>query len=430
LIKLNCDFLKNFISQHEYDLISLQVKAAHELLNKDKNYTGWLNLPEDFNKQEEIKKILKVSEKIQDNSDILIVIGIGGSYLGAKAGIDFLKSANYNNLKKKTPDIYFVGNNLSSLYIKEILNLCENKNVSLNVISKSGNTLEPALNFRIFKEFLENKYGLKESRDRIFCTTSKSHGSLRKLADLKKYTTFTIPEDIGGRFSVLTSVGLLPMAVAGIDILKILSGAEKARKNFLNFNNNLKENICYKYAAIRNILYKKNKIIEIIASFEPRFFTFNEWFKQLFGESEGKDNKGIFPASAIFTTDLHSLGQLIQSGSRNIFETVIQVENYKENQDIIIKENSENLDNLNFLNNKKMSYINNIALKGTVSAHSEGGVPVIVLKIPEISEETLGHLFYFFEKACAISSYLLGVNPFDQPGVEKYKKNIFSLLDF
>ena len=426
-IKLNTEYFSSFIKDQEYYAIEPQVNLAHDLLHNKTglgdNFTGWLTLPTDYNR-EEFDKIKMISQKIISNTDIFIVIGVGGSYLGARAAIELIKSQYYNDLPKKTPDIYFVGNSLSSTALYNILKICDGKDVSVNVISKSGTTIEPAIAFRVLKNFLEKKYGKKEARNRIFCTTDRQKGSLKVIADEEGYETFVIPDNIGGRFSVLTAVGLLPMAVAGINIDKLILGAKLAQDSL--FCNDLNENDCYKYAAVRNILYRKGKCIEIFASYEPDFLMLNEWLKQLFGESEGKNNKGIFPASAIFSTDLHSIGQYIQCGMRNLFETVIYVE--KPQEDVIVEEFSRNEDGLNFLTGKSLSFVNEKAFLGTVLAHTDGYVPNVVLKMPEVNPFELGYLFYFFEKACAISSYILGVNPFDQPGVEKYKNNMLAFL--
>lgn len=426
-VNLDTRYLSKFIKPFELDQISPFVKTAHDILHSGKGagseFTGWLNLPQNYDKFE-FEEIKAAAEKIRKNSDILLVIGIGGSYLGARAVIEFLKSNNYNALPKSTPDIYFVGNNMSTTYINDILRICENKEVSINVISKSGTTTEPAIAFRIFRKFLEDKYGKDKAKERIFCTTDKSKGALKKLADKEGYKTFTVPDDIGGRYSVLTAVGLLPIAVAGINIDKLMYGAKLAQSELSN--ENLDENDCYKYAAIRHILYNKGKEIEVLESYEPSFMMFSEWYKQLFGESEGKDQKGILPISLTLSTDLHSMGQFIQSGRRNMFETVLLVES--QDNDIVIGEENGNADSLNYLSGKTVSFINRQAALGTILAHTDGDVPNVVLKIKERSEEELGYLIYFFEKACAISGYMLGVNPFDQPGVENYKKNMFALL--
>lgn len=398
----------------------------HEKANDPKEFLGWMELPTKYDKKE-FEKIKKSAKKIQENSDILVVIGIGGSYLGARTVIDALTHTFYNYLPKeqrKTPQILYVGNNLNPNYINDIIDLIGNRDFSINVISKSGTTTEPAIAFRIFREILENKYGLKEAQKRIYVTTDKKKGALKQLADTEKYTTFVIPDNIGGRYSVLTAVGLLPIAVAGIDITKLMNGARFAQEKYVD--KSLKYNDCYKYAVIRNLLYKDNKNIEILVSYEPKLHYMIEWWKQLFGESEGKDKKGIFPTGAEFTTDLHSLGQYIQEGRRNLFETVINIE--KSQNDIEIKKDGDNLDGLNYLAGKNLDYVNKKAMEGTINAHVEGGVPNIVINMSELNEENLGHLIYFFELAVAMSGNLIGVNPFNQPGVEKYKTNMFKLL--
>ena len=351
------------------------------------------------------------------------MIGIGGSYLGARAAIEFLKSPFYNNLKKDTPDIYYVGNNINPTYLNEVISICEGRDFSVNVISKSGTTTEPALAFRVFKQLVEKKYGKDGAKDHIFATTDKAKGTLKSLSDTEGYETFVVPDDVGGRYSVLTAVGLLPIAVAGCDIEALMAGAAEAQKELTaDFDNN----DCYKYAALRNILYRKGKNVEMLVSYEPSFVTMAEWYKQLFGESEGKDNKGIFPSSAVFSTDLHSMGQYIQEGSRILFETVVDIK--KPKQDFYLEPDAKNLDGLNFLTNQNMSVVNRKALEGVVLAHTDGGVPNMILEVEDVSEKSLGYLIYFFEKACAVSGYLLGVNPFNQPGVESYKKNMFALL--
>ena len=426
-LKLIDKYLENFIDVNEYDAIEPQVKIAHDMLSNGlglgSNFIGWLNLPTNYDKEEFIR-IKRAAEKIKSNTDVFIVIGIGGSYLGARAAIEFLKSPNYNSLRKDTPDIYFIGNSISSTALSELLEICEGKDISINMISKSGTTTEPAIAFRVFKNLLEKKYGKDVARQRIYCTTDKSKGTLKKLADKEDYEIFVVPDDIGGRFSVLTAVGLLPIAVSGANIDLLMSGAQKAQSDFKNLN--LYENDCYKYAAIRNILYRKGKSIETLVSYEPYFSMMCEWWKQLYGESEGKNQKGLFPTSVIFSTDLHSMGQFIQDGSRVIFETVVVID--KPKKDIVIEYDDDNVDGLNFLANKSMAYINEKAFEGTVLAHTDGMVPNIILRVPEASEGELGYLIYFFEKACAISGYLLGVNPFNQPGVESYKKKMFALL--
>lgn len=420
-------YLEKFIKDHEYKAAKPKVLAAHNMLNSGtgfgSEFTGWLNLPFNYDK-DEFSRIKKAAQKICSNSDILVVIGIGGSYLGARAAIEFLKSQNYNALSKNTPDIYFVGNNISSDHLAEILEICEGKDISINMISKSGTTTEPAIAFRIFRDYLIDKYGESQAKERIFCTTDRQKGALKALADNEGYETFVVPDDIGGRFSVLTAVGLLPIAVAGADIDMLMQGAADAAKQYSE--EDLDKNPCYKYAATRNILYNKGKKIEVLACYEPRFTMMSEWFKQLYGESEGKDQKGLFPASVIFSTDLHSMGQYIQDGSRDLFETIVKINKVK--NEIKIQNDKNDIDGLNFLTGKTIKYINDKACEGTLLAHNDGNVPNCVIEIDDISEYSLGYLIYFFEKACAISGYMLGVNPFNQPGVEEYKKNMFALL--
>ncbi len=425
-ISLKTKYLQDFIAPHEMENIKAEAELAAKTLSDrsgaGNDFLGWVELPTNYDK-EEFARIKAAAEKIRKNSDVLIVIGIGGSYLGARAAIEFLKSPLYNNLKKDTPEIYYVGNNISPTYLNEIISLCEGRDFSVNVISKSGTTTEPALAFRVFREMVEKKYGKGGAKDRIFCTTDKARGTLKQLADAEGYETFVIADDVGGRYSVLTAVGLLPIAVAGCDIDAIMAGAKQAQDELCaDFDNN----DCYKYAAIRNILYRKNKSVEMLVSYDPSFTMMAEWWKQLFGESEGKDNRGIFPASAIFSTDLHSLGQFIQEGSRVMFETVVDIK--KPKQDFFLNDDPENLDGLNFLTNQNMSVVNRKAFEGTVLAHTEGGVPNVILELEDVSEKSLGYMIYFFEKACAVSGYMLGVNPFNQPGVESYKKNMFALL--
>ena len=389
-------------------------------------FLGWIDLPVNYDK-EEFARIKKAAEKIQSDSDVLVVIGIGGSYLGARAAIEMLTNNFHNALdndKRKAPKIFYVGNNISSTYMAELLQAIEGKDVSLNIISKSGTTTEPAIAFRILRSYLEKKYGVDEARKRIYATTDKAKGALKTLADAEGYETFVVPDDVGGRFSVLTAVGLLPIAAAGINIDEMMQGAADAREAYSNPS--LKENDAYKYAAVRNALYNKGKVIEVLVNYEPSLHYFNEWWKQLYGESEGKDNKGLFPAAVDFTTDLHSMGQYIQEGRRILFETVVNIE--KPKYEIEIEEDAENLDGLNFLTGKTMDFVNKQAFHGTVLAHNDGGVPNMVLNVPEISAYYFGYMVYFFEKACGISGYLLGVNPFNQPGVEAYKKNMFALL--
>ena len=405
-----------------------QVEEAHSELHKmanDKNeFVGWLHWPTKYDKKE-FARIKKCAEKIKKDSEVFIVIGIGGSYLGARAVIESLTNTFYNiNPNRKTPQVFFVGNNISSNYINDLLECIGNKDVSINVISKSGTTTEPAIAFRIFREFMESKYGIDEARKRIYVTTDKQKGALKKLAKEEEYETFVIPNNIGGRYSVLTAVGLLPIAVAGIDIDKLMYGAKTAEDKYNE--KSVKYNECYQYAVARNILYQEEKTTEILVNYEPKMQYFTEWWKQLYGESEGKDGKGIFPSGALFTTDLHSLGQYIQDGKRNIFETVISIDETE--TEIIIKEDAENLDGMNFVANRTMSYVNKKAMAGTIEAHVSGNVPNIVITIKKLDEETIGELIYFFELACGISGKILGVNPFDQPGVEAYKKNMFRLL--
>ena len=428
--KISLDYSKvfNFISNDELNQMKILVdEAAHKLHNKSgvgNDFLGWLDLPINYDK-EEFDRIKKASGKIKSDSEVLVIIGIGGSYLGARAVIECLSHSFFNSLskdKRNAPEIYFAGQNLSGRYLKDLIEIIGNRDFSVNVISKSGTTTEPAIAFRVFKELLENKYGEK-AKDRIYVTTDKNKGALKKLADEKGYEEFTIPDDVGGRFSVLTAVGLLPIVVAGINIDDLMNGAKTAGEDY---SKDFTDNDCYKYAAIRNILYKKNYNIEILANYEPRFHYISEWWKQLYGESEGKGKKGVFPASVDLTTDLHSMGQYIQDGRRNLFETILNVEN--SDKDIVIKKEAEDLDGLNYLEGKGLSFVNNKAFEGTLFAHIDGGVPNLIINIPEVTAFNIGYLIYFFEKACAISGYLLEVNPFDQPGVESYKKNMFALL--
>ena len=418
---------KDFIGSHELKGISPAVSAAAEVLHNKtgagNDFIGWLDLPKTYDK-EEFGRIKQAAEKIKKNSQVLIVIGIGGSYLGARAAIEFLKTPFYNTLASDTPEIYFAGNSISGLYHAKLKEIVKNKDFAINVISKSGTTTEPAIAFRIFKEMVVEKYGEEGAKDRIFVTTDKSRGALKALADECGYETFVIPDDVGGRYSVFTAVGLLPIAVSGADIDKLLEGAAAAYEEYRNPD--VEKNECYQYAAMRNILYRKNKTTEILVNYEPSLQYFAEWWKQLFGESEGKDNKGIFPSSLNFSTDLHSLGQYVQQGLRTMFETVITVGDLGE--DIVIEKDKDNVDGLNYLAGKTMQQVNEKAFEGTLLAHTDGLVPNLVINIPDLSEYTLGYLIYFFEKACGISAYLSGVNPFDQPGVEAYKKNMFALL--
>ena len=425
-VTLNAKYLEPFVHEGELQAILPQVEAAHRTIHEKSgpgnDFLGWLDLPVNYDR-EEFDRILKAAQKIRSHSQVLVVIGIGGSYLGARAAIELLHSQLYNNLGDG-PQIYFAGNSISPTYLNQVIRLCEGKDFSINVISKSGTTTEPALAFRIFRDLAIKKYGREGAKERIFCTTDKAKGTLKQLADEEGYETFVIPDDVGGRYSVLTAVGLLPIAVSGSDIAKLMEGAARAREDLSVCD--LDKNDCYRYAALRNILYRKGKAIEILVSYEPAFSMMAEWYKQLFGESEGKDNKGIYPSSAIFSTDLHSMGQFIQEGSRILFETVVDVA--APQQDLYIQHDPNNFDGLNFLSNQNMSVVNRKAMQGTILAHTEGGVPNMVLQLPAINEEELGYLIYFFEKACALSGYLLAVNPFNQPGVESYKKNMFALL--
>ncbi|MBR3869904.1 MAG: glucose-6-phosphate isomerase [Clostridia bacterium] len=427
-IKLNDSRLAPFVGKNEVQEMTALVKCAHDLIeNKEgagSDFTGFINLPRDYDR-EEFEDIKKTAEKIRSDSDVLVVIGIGGSYLGARSAIECVKGIFHNDLNLEDPQIYYVGNNMSADYVNDILALCEGKEVSLNVISKSGTTAEPAIAFRIFRKMLEEKYGKEEAAKRIYCTTDKSRGALRATCEKNGYKTFVIPDDVGGRYSSFTPVGLLPMAVAGMDIDAVMSGAFDAMKDFSVCD--LEKNAAYRYAAIRNILYNKGKTIEMYTSYDPRFTSLNEWLKQLYGESEGKDQKGIFPASVVNSTDLHSLGQYIQEGRRDMFESVIHVA--KVQNDITIPDDdAESGDGMFFLDSRKLSFVNEKAYQGTVLAHTDGGVPSLSIEMPEINEYEYGYLIYFFEKACAISGYLLGVNPFNQPGVEGYKNNMYALL--
>ena len=426
-LKLNENYVNGFIRDEEYDNLQPMVTAAHEILKSKtgagNDFLGWTTLPFDYDK-EEFARIKESAQKIKKLCDVFIVIGIGGSYLGARAAIEFVRSPLYNNLKKDTPDIYFSGCNISAEALSELLSICEGRDVCINVISKSGTTTEPAVAFRVFRELLEKKYGADGARERIFVTTDKARGTLKKFSDERGYETFVVPDDVGGRFSVLTAVGLLPIAVAGIDVDALMKGAQDAANAY--GDPDIRKNDCYKYAAMRNILYRKGKTTEILVGYEPSNQMMNEWWKQLFGESEGKDQRGIYPSSVIFSTDLHSLGQYIQDGVRNIFETVLNVENT--GYTLEIPYDPENVDGLNFLAGMDLNKVNKTAMQGTLLAHVDGGVPNIVIDLEDKSEHSLGFLIYFFELACAISGYVLGVNPFDQPGVEAYKKNMFALL--
>ncbi|MBU3176996.1 glucose-6-phosphate isomerase [Clostridium estertheticum] len=429
-LSLNLTKVASFLEEHEIKYLQPMVTAAHDMLHnktgQGNDFLGWIDLPVDYNK-EEFARIKKASEKIRNNSDVLIVIGIGGSYLGSRAAIEMLSHTFHSSLskdKRKSPIIYYVGNNLSSTYMADLLEAIEGKDISVNVISKSGTTTEPAVAFRIFKSYLEKKYGKDGAKERIYATTDKAKGALKTLADVEGYETFVIPDDVGGRFTVLTPVGLLPIAAAGIDIEEMMEGAAAARQAYSMPE--LEKNDAYKYAVTRNILYRKGKTTEILVNYEPCMHYFGEWWKQLYGESEGKDGKGIFPAAVDFSTDLHSMGQYIQEGLRNISETVINVAKPRKN--IVIEENAENIDGLNFLAGNTMDYVNKKAFEGTILAHNDGGVPNMVVEVPELTAYYFGYLVYFFEKACGISGYLSGINPFNQPGVEAYKKNMFALL--
>jgi glucose-6-phosphate isomerase len=420
----------SFFNEHELTYLRDFVKVAHHSIHEKtgvgNDFLGWVDLPTDYDK-EEFARIKKCAEKIKSDSDVLLVIGIGGSYLGARAAIEMLNHSFYNTLpkeKRNTPQIIFVGNNISSTYMKDVMDLLEGKDFSINVISKSGTTTEPAIAFRIFRKLLEEKYGKEEARKRIYATTDKARGALKTLANEEGYESFVIPDDVGGRYSVLTAVGLLPIAVSGANIDEMMRGAADASRDF--GKSELEENPAYQYAAVRNILYNKGKTIEMLINYEPALQYFAEWWKQLFGESEGKDQKGIFPASANFSTDLHSLGQYVQEGRRDLFETVLNVE--KPRHELTIEAEENDLDGLNYLAGKTVDFVNKKAFEGTLLAHTDGGVPNLVVNIPELNEYTFGYLVYFFEKACAMSGYLLGVNPFDQPGVEAYKVNMFALL--
>jgi len=426
-VRLNSNYAGDFVTNQSFSAIEPEVLKAHKMLHEGtgagNDFLGWLDLPVNYDRNE-FAAIKAAAKKITANSEALIVIGIGGSYLGARAVIEFIKSQNYNLIKKQTPDIYFAGNTISSSALAQLLEICEGRDFSVNVISKSGTTTEPAVAFRVFRDLLIKKYGQKGAAERIYVTTDKSRGTLKSLASREGYESFVVPDNIGGRYSVLTAVGLLPIAVAGIDIDELMNGAAQAREEYSNPD--IYKNTCYQYAAIRNLLYRSGKKIEMLVSYEPSFTMMGEWFKQLFGESEGKDGKGIFPSSAIFSTDLHSMGQYIQQGERHLFETVVTFA--KPQRDVIIEADAENIDGLNFLAGKTLSYVNRKAFEGTVLAHTDGGVPNILIELDEMNENSLGRLIYFFEKACAVSGYILGINPFDQPGVESYKKNMFALL--
>ena len=430
--KITFDYSKTagFISEEEIGYMSRLTEQAKDVLvsknGAGNDFLGWIDLPVDYDK-EEFSRIEKAAEKIKKDSDVLIVIGIGGSYLGARAAIEFLRHGFYNSLPKEkrgTPEIYYVGNSISSTYLQGVIDVIGDREFSVNVISKSGTTTEPAIAFRIFKKMLEDKYGQEEAAKRIYATTDKARGALKDLATKEGYESFVVPDDVGGRFSVLTAVGLLPIAVSGADITALMDGAASGRE--LALNEKFEDNEAMKYAAIRNILLRKGKSVEVLANYEPALHYIGEWWKQLYGESEGKDQKGIFPAAVDFTTDLHSMGQFIQDGARIMFETVMNVEEARET--ITIEKEAEDLDGLNYLAGKTMDFVNKSAMNGTILAHTDGNVPNLMIKIPKMDEFHLGQLFYFFEFACGVSGYILGVNPFNQPGVESYKKNMFALL--
>lgn len=429
-IQFDYSKIGKFVQEHEISNLQQQVTTADSMLRNGtgagSDYLGWINLPKDYDK-EEFARIKEAAKKIQNESEVLVVLGIGGSYLGAKAALDFLNHTFYNLLgsdKRKTPQIFFAGNSISSTYLAELVEIIGDRDFSVNMISKSGTTTEPAIAFRVFKELLIKKYGVEGANDRIYATTDKAKGALKGEADAQGYETFVIPDDVGGRFSVLTAVGLLPIAVSGADIDALMQGAADASDAYSS--DKLEENEAYQYAAIRNVLYRKGKVTELLINYEPSLQYFSEWWKQLFGESEGKDQKGIYPSSANFSTDLHSLGQFIQEGSRNIFETVIKVD--KPKKALAITESEEDLDGLGYLEGKDIDFVNTKAFQGTLLAHTDGDVPNLLVTIPQTDAYTLGYLMYFFEIAVGISGYLNGVNPFDQPGVEAYKKNMFALL--
>ena len=429
-LNFNYQFAKNFFNENELKQIKPYVELANEVLasktGAGNDFLGWVDLPENYDK-DEFARIKKAAEKIKNDSEVLVVIGIGGSYLGAKAAIEFLSHSFYNNLpkdKRKTPEIYFAGTNMSGVYLQHLIDVVGDRDFSVNVISKSGTTTEPAIAFRVFKKMLEEKYGKEEAAKRIYATTDKAKGALKTLATAEGYETFVVPDNVGGRFSVLTAVGLLPIAAAGIDIDDLMAGAKDAMNDFAN--KNMDENQALQYAAVRNILHRKGKHLELMVNYEPRVHYLAEWWKQLFGESEGKDGKGLYPTSADFSADLHSLGQYIQEGQRLFFETVVSIG--KPEVEFVIESDKDNLDGLNFIAGKTLDYVNKKATDGVILAHIDGNVPNLGVNIPEATPYHLGYTFYFFEKACGVSGYLLGVNPFDQPGVEAYKKNMFALL--
>ena len=427
VLNLNERFAKAFVNEEELAATAKDVRAAYGTVERrdgaGNDFLGWLDLPEAYDK-EEFARILSAADRIKKSCDILVVIGIGGSYLGARAVIEFVKSPLYNNVKKDTPDVYFAGNSISTAALTELLALCEGKDICVNVISKSGTTTEPAVAFRVFRALLEKKYGVDGARERIFVTTDKARGTLKQFSTERGYETFVVPDDVGGRFSVLTAVGLLPIAVAGISVTDLMAGAAKAREELLN--NDVENNVALRYAMYRNIFYRQGKVAEVMVSYEPCAAMLNEWWKQLYGESEGKDGKGLLPDSVIFSTDLHSLGQFIQDGTRTMFETVLSIEDM--GVQFEIPNDEANIDGLNFLSGRELDFVNKQAMLGTLLAHNDGGVPNLLLELADRSAYSMGYLIYFFELACAVSGYTLGVNPFNQPGVESYKKNMFALL--
>ena len=427
VLNLNERFASAFVTQEEMSSLKADVKAAYGTVERrdgaGNDFLGWLDLPVNYDK-EEFARILSAADRIKKSCDILVVIGIGGSYLGARAVIEFVKSPLYNNMKKDTPDVYFAGTSISTSALTELLAICEGKDICVNVISKSGTTTEPAVAFRVFRALLEEKYGVEGARERIFVTTDKARGTLKQFSTERGYETFVVPDDVGGRFSVLTAVGLLPIAVAGISVSDLMAGAAKAREELLN--DDVENNVALRYAIYRNIFYRQGKVAEVMVSYEPYAAMLNEWWKQLYGESEGKDGKGLLPDSVIFSTDLHSLGQFIQDGTRTMFETVLSVKD--SGAKFIIPNDEANVDGLNFLSGCELAYVNEQAMLGTLLAHNDGGVPNLLLELEDKSAFSLGYLLYFFELACAVSGYTLGVNPFNQPGVESYKKNMFALL--
>ncbi|MCT2535859.1 glucose-6-phosphate isomerase [Aquibacillus koreensis] len=429
-VRFEYDKALSFFGKHELDYLKEPVKLAHDAIHNQtgagNDFLGWVDLPENYDK-EEFSRIKKAAEKIKSDSDVLLVVGIGGSYLGARAAIEMLNHSFYNALSSEqrgNPQVFFVGNNISSTYMNDLFDVLKDKDVSVNVISKSGTTTEPAIAFRLYRKFLEEKYGVEEAKGRIYATTDKAKGALKTLATEEGYESFIIPDDVGGRYSVLTAVGLLPIAVSGVNIDDMMKGAQQAQNELSEAD--LEKNPAYQYAAVRNVLYNKGKTIEMLINYEPGLQYFAEWWKQLFGESEGKDFKGIFPSSANFSTDLHSLGQYVQEGRRDLFETVLHVEESRSN--ITLEKEGQDLDGLNYLAGKTVDFVNEKAYQGTMLAHTDGQVPNLIVHLPKLDAFTFGYVVYFFEKACALSGYLLGVNPFDQPGVEAYKKNMFALL--